>query len=151
MSQPPVPKTIDVEPGALAQWVPQEISAGFLVDTTLPQSTDVERARVLDIVEGDEIKGREAVGSVIFLSDYVMHPVKVVNKQTGELSDGIRTLLLQPDSPPVSFVSAGILKSIGRIAWRYGKLPPYNPPIRVKLKQKSLGGGRVTYKLEPVE
>jgi hypothetical protein len=131
--------------------VPEEISKGFLVETTLPQVTAEDRSKVLDLVEGEEVHGRETVGSVIALGDYIMHPVKILNKETGEINEAIRTLLVQPDGPPVSFVSAGILKSIGRIAWRVGHMPPYRPPIPVKLKQRSLGGGRVTYSLQPIE
>lgn len=151
MANESVPKVIDVEPGVVGSWFPDHLQQNFAVETTLPQVTDADRARILDIIECESIRGQDILGSVIMLSEYVMHPITLENPESGEVVDAVRTLLVQPEGPPIQFVSTGILKSIARIAWKERRNPPFDPPVKVKLVQKSTGKGRRTYKLLPVD
>lgn len=144
-------KTSDLEEGIEARWFPAVLKEEFAVDTTLPAITQDERSLILSIIDGEEIKGQSVIGSIIYLSHYIMHPAEVLDKKTGELVDAIRTLLIQPDGPPISFVATGILKSIARIAWKVQHNPPFDPPVKVKLVQRGTGSGGRTYKLMPVD
>lgn len=137
--------------GVKALWVPLDSKNGFCVETTLPTDDPIQRAAVLAVVEGQDVKGESLIGAKLFIGHYVIHPIELVNEETGESVQAARTLLLQPEGPPVSFVSTGVLKSIARISWATGRMPPFDPPVPVKLVQQSTGRGRRTYKLVPLE
>lgn len=134
----------------VAKWLPQELADHFAVETTLPQVTDQDRRTILNIIEGDALKGESLIGSELYLGDYIIHPITLEDTETGEMVDAARTLLVQPSGPPVAFASVGVLKSIARIAWSVQHPPPFDPPIKVRLVQKPAGKGKRVYKLIPV-
>lgn len=122
----------------------------FPVMSTLDQSSEANRLKLLSIIEGPAQKGADHLGGVIALSDYIIHQVDLTDEETGEMFPAARTLLLQPEGPPIEFVSVGVLKSLQRIATMMKRLPPYDPPIAVRVTQVSTRGGRRTFKLVPV-
>jgi hypothetical protein len=134
----------------IAVWNPGDVQDAFVVHTTLPQDTQAQRFAIVALIEGETLSGESCLGCEFELSDYIVHPVNFLNDETGEIVEARRTLLLQDSQPPIAFVSDGILKSIGRIAYAAGMAPPFKPPIKVKLKQVSGKGGRRTYKLIPM-
>jgi len=144
----PAPREYTPE-GLPVVWDPFKNSAEFAVQTTYPVSTPEERSVVLDILEGEYVEANDVIGDVFEFSHYITHPVKLLDQDTGEMVDAIRTLLPQSNGPPIKFVSIGVLESINRIAWQQGKLPPYYPPILVKLKQQKVRNKGRTFKLVP--
>ena len=150
MSDQPA-REVQVDNNIAAKWLPSHIREAFSVETSLPAVTAADRSAVLSVIEGETQSGESLVGEVIHLGHYVLHPVTLVDQITGEEVTAVRTILPQPDGGAVAFVSLGIIKSLGRIAWAVGKSPPYDPPLRVKLVSRGTGNGRRTYKLVPVE
>lgn len=137
--------------GLVAQWERAFDPASFTMQTSLPVTTPKERGDVLNILEGECIKASDVINNTFEFTDYIAHPVTLVNEETGETADAIRLILLGPDTPPISFCSLGVLKSLQRIVWQRGQQPPFDPPARVKLKQVSTRGARRTFKLVPAE
>jgi hypothetical protein len=150
MSDDKQPIKTEVHGKGLVAWHPDDVQTAFVVHTTLPQNTPQERFKVIELIEGETLSGESCLGCEFELSDYIVHPVTFLNEETGEVVEARRTLLLQDGQPPIAFVSDGILKSIGRIAYAAGQVPPFKPPIKVKLRQVSGKGGRRTYKLVPI-
>jgi hypothetical protein len=150
MSDEKLPVKTEVHGKGVAAWHPNDVQQAFVVHTTLPQDTPEQRFAVLSMIEGETLSGETCIGCEFELSHYIVHPVTFFNEETGEVVEARRTLLLQEGQPPIAFVSDGILRSIGRIAYASGQLPPFKPPIKVKLKQVSGKGPRRTYKLIPI-
>lgn len=146
-----LPERTEHQPdGLIAKWDAFNDATDFAVHSSLPTFNPQERAAVLRLIEGDSLRGGDLIGSEFLFSHYIAHPVLLVSDDTGEVVDAIRLLFPQHDTPPIAFVSTGILKSVGRIAWQVGKPPPYDPPIKVKIKQVNARGAKRTYKLIPV-
>lgn len=151
MSQPsehvvPLP-TPGSEDELEAVWSTEDIAKDFQVSTSLPSDALEHRLAILDIVDADGRAGEDMIGETISISEYVIHPCKVRSRTTGELLDALRTVFPQDDGRPVQFVSAGVIKEIQKLSWAVGKLPPWYPPIRVKIKQVGTRAGGRTYKL----
>jgi hypothetical protein len=137
--------------GLIAVWSPFDDITDFAVQTSLPMVSVEDKQTILSLIEGDCLKGSDLIGSEFLLSDYVAHPVDLTNEETGEVVSAARILLLDESHPPISFVSLGILKSLGRLVWMLGREPPFVPPVKVALKQVSARGARRTFKLVPVK
>jgi hypothetical protein len=137
--------------GLIAVWSPFENVTDFAVQTTLPTLEPAQRAVVLDIIEGEALHGGDLINADFLIRDYIAHPVDLTNEETGEVVSAVRMLLLHESHPPIAFVSLGILKSMGRLAWMLGREPPFDPPVLVRLKQVSTRGARRTFKLVPAK
>lgn len=136
--------------GLMARWKRTKDANGFVCESSMPMVTPQDRGRILDILDGECLAGGDLIGANFWLGDYIAHPVQLTDPETAEVIDAIRIVLPQPDAPPIAFVSIGILKSIARLSWKEGRTPPFDPPLRVKLRQVSARGGRRTFKLVSV-
>ena len=128
-----------------AAWLRHNLTRGFDVETTLPTVEAWHRSTILSIIDSDCVLGRSAVGSEIEIGHLIMHEVEVRDNETGELRPEIRTVLPQSAGPPISFCSRSIIKAIQRIRYAVGHPPPYDPPIKVRLKQRQGGKGVIYY------
>lgn len=146
-----LPERSEEQPdGLMARWDAFNDASDFVVHSSLPTFSPDERAEVLNMIEGESLRGGDMIGAVFLFSHYIAHPVRLVSDDTGEVVNAVRLLFPQNDTQPIAFVSTGILKSVGRIAWQVGHPPPYDPPIKVRIKQVNTRGAKRTYKLVPV-
>lgn|SRR5438552_7847459 len=136
--------------GLMAKWDIPGLSSNFNLQTSLPSDSPEHRLMVLSILEADSRPMSELIGQEIYFGDYIFHPVELENPDTGEIAEGIRTVLIQPEGLPVACVSVGVLQSIKRIVSQMRSLPPYDPPVKVRVIQKTTRQGRRTFKLAPV-
>lgn len=136
--------------GLLATWMPEQLLEDFEWQTTLPQETRQQRYQILSLIEGECMRGSDLIGSEMFLWHYIAHKVTLTDEETGEQTDAIRIVLVQPDAPPVAFVSLGVLQSIARIQKAEQRSMPFDPPVKVFLRQMKGKGARRVYKLIPV-
>ncbi len=90
--------------------------------------------------------GSEHVMKVPFeVQDIVVHGVKIVD-ENGEVTDATRTVLLSPSGETVSFTSEGVISSLRNIFSIFG-LPPFNPPLKVQVKEVKTRRGWKTLNL----
>ena len=134
----------------MASWNPSEIAKDFVWQTSLPADTVEQRREIVRIIQDDMIVGRTMVGETFPIKDYICHPCTLTLEETGELAEGVRTLLITPDCKSIGFVSRTIIESLQRVLKAEGRLPPWDPPIWVRLKMTTSKGVRVVYKLIPV-
>ncbi len=118
--------------------------------SSFDQSTERMRLWILSVWESEVEKGAEWIGRDMSISDYICGPVTMSDEETGEETDGIRTLFIGPDHTPVAFVAQAALKAIAKISAAKGSLPPWDPPVMVRVKQVSGRGARRTYKFVPI-
>lgn len=121
-----------------------------LLRTSYPCATEADRAKVIELIESQDVPGESMIGQELSISDYIVHPVQITDEATGEVADAIRCILPQPDGRLVAFVSTSILEGINRLAFVRQSLPPWEPAIRVRLIQVRTGRKRLIYKLLPV-
>lgn len=137
--------------GSVVQWRTSDLVQNFPVYTTLPQETKEQRAWVLSIIECECRSGADMIGQELYLGDFVIHPVEKHDPETGEVTILRRSVFIQPDGPPISFASDGVLKSINRLVYVERSEPPWEPPIKVKLRQRNIGNGRRLFHFERVK
>jgi hypothetical protein len=150
MSKENLPEKLGPYTGKTLVWDNPDTGLSFSVHTTLPVDTENDRRRVIDLLEGECLEGGSMIGSTMEVSDYIIHEVTKTDEETGEVVTFPRSIFIQPDGTAVSFGSDGVLKSLARLCWMRGTTPPFNPPIKVKITQRALKGGRRTFKLLPV-
>lgn len=131
--------------------LPANVKSDFLVKTSLDTTSIVNRALVLELIEGPCDRADDAIGQPFELSDYICHAVELTDPETGEVTEAVRTLLLRPNGIPIGVVSTGVLRSLGRLGWVTGHEPPWDPPLKVRLVQQATKNGRRTFKLAPVK
>lgn len=146
-----IPAKVVTEEGALLHFPSLGVGQDFVVVTSFPTDTVERRSKVLELIEGEANKAEDIMGMPFMLQDFICHPIQLESAEGGEIVDAVRTILIDADGNPVACVSQGVLKSLQRIGWAVGRMPPWVPPIKVKLVQRSTGKGRRTYKLVPVE
>lgn len=131
-------------------WPHEVFKQEFAFATSLPNVTQEDRVGLLAIWESECLKGSTLIGAEFTIADYICGPCTMVDEGTGEETDGIRTLFISPDHPPIAFVAKAALEAIRKLSYARGCLPPWDPPVRVKLRQVSGRGARRTYKFIPV-
>jgi hypothetical protein len=136
--------------GLVAKWNPFEDDGQFAIQTSLPGETKEERAAVIALRNAESQSGGDLINAQFEISHYLAHPVTLENTETGDIVTGVRLVFPQSEGPPVAFVSLGVLKSLGELSYVTGRQPPWDPPIIVRLRQKSARGGRRIFKLEYV-
>lgn len=93
-----------------------------------------------------EVDGLE--GKPMSVRDIVIHPVSIVNKDTHEITDSMRCVLIAPDGKRLAMVSEVALPQVMMIADIYGP-GPWEPPVLVAIKVIKTTSGYRTYELHP--
>ncbi len=88
--------------------------------------------------------------SGIQIHQFYVHQVQFVDEKTGEVNEGIRTVLIPKVGPPFACVSDGIARDLAGIIRTFG-FGPYEPPISVMPVSIKTRKGRKTYRLVPQE
>lgn len=146
----PVPALCGDDDGVMtAAWLSHSASGHWDVHTSLPVVENWHRQKILEIVDSDCVKARSRIGTVIEIGHYICHPAEVRSRQTGKIQECVRTVLPQSDGPPISFVSKTIVKAIAKLAWATGRTPPFDPPLKCRLKVSG-DSDNIIYRLELV-
>jgi len=120
---------------------------GAMFGSTFPAS---ERAKVVKYMQGKVEALDTMIGKRIPIAHVIAHVVQIPDKETGELIDNIRTVLVTPDGKAYGAVSHGVVKSLQLIAQFYGP-PPWDPARVVEVEQLKTGNNRRTYALNQIE
>lgn len=115
--------------------------------TSLDMKRPESRKAVMKCLQDCDARITEEVNQKICVSNYFLHVVPVVNKQTGEVKDCERLVLIDKDGMTHECVSAVIINSLRSIAFAFGK-PPWPDGINVTVKMKRKGE-KAIYWLEP--
>lgn len=90
----------------------------------------------------------EALNSVFSIKHLLLHPVEFTT-QTGEIRQGVRSVMISPEGDMLATVSEGVLSCLKFIVANAGQ-PPFVPPIKVTIKRKVLKNGHQLYQLIPL-
>lgn len=84
----------------------------------------------------------EQVNATIAIQDYLIHEYSKLDDRTGEVKDLVRLVLLSADGKSYQCSSAGIINSVRRAAFVYGR-PPWKPERRATVKFKTKAGRNI--------
>lgn len=90
----------------------------------------------------------DAFGVTIPVKWIYCHMVQIRDVETGEISDGVRTVLMTPDKECYAFASDGIAQSVADIFRTFG-FKPFDPPLELKVLPIKTRAGWQTLKLVP--
>ena len=133
----------DLDSGMIALW---NSRAGSLDNF---DGDDMQQFKRRMICMNDTEKGGDHLNETILVKYWMVHEVQIVNKDTGEVNDCYRVVLITPEWKAYAFVSAVLAKGVREIYRKFGT-EPLDPPLAVQVKQKQTGGGKRCYTLVPV-
>lgn len=114
---------------------------------SLVPTNDAERVALHKAFVGQVPRISTIPGQTINVTNIGRQAVTMVDSNTGEIVQGVRTILFTDDGKLYSCVSEGIGKSLGMI-FRLWKQPPWNPPLPLIMREMPVGGGKRFYYVE---
>lgn len=119
--------------------------------TSLDRDTKEGRILIGKALGQADLKAAQFMDKPFPVADVLIHiiylPIEDANGElTGQVDAQPRTVLIGPNGETAQFVSQGIARSLQNIMGLWG-MPPWNPPLTVKLRQIETKRGR-TYNLQ---
>ena len=109
--------------------------------TTIEGTDRKSKVAVYNAISAPDKKIAECIGEVIEIKDFVVHEVQVLDENTGELTNLLRTVIISSDGTSYEAVSIGIANSLQRLIAFLGKPSEWEEPVKVKIKQKKTRNG----------
>lgn len=95
---------------------------------------------IYNAINSSEKKVADMLGKTIELVDVVAHPITMIDEQTGEVIDTVRTVLIDKNGTSYTAVSGGITNSLQKLFMVFG-MPHWEEPVKVEVKQVSTRNG----------
>jgi len=89
------------------------------------------------------------VGSPKPIKDIIMHDATVIDQETGEKRQCVRSVMITPDGVAFAATSDGVVQSLQELSQIYGP-PPWDPAISLELVTTTTKRGYTVYSLLPV-
>lgn len=107
------------------------------------------KIKVYNAINSKGISLDDTKGTVLEIVDVACHPVTLVDENTGEVVQTLRTILIDKDGNNFDAVSQGVVSSLQKIFAIVGH-PTYNPPLKLKVVEQKTRKGFKTKTLELV-
>lgn len=98
-------------------------------------STDEGQTETLQYLQDNELLA-DHVGEIIRIKDVVAHKVTIVDDKTGDVSDGMRTIIIDDKGKAYAATSQGVTNSLAQIFSIKGEPQTWKKPVSVKVAQK---------------
>lgn len=105
-------------------------------------STMEEKKAFFNLMNNPTARTRECVNMEIALKDIYIEFIEMTNKETGEVTEAPRVVLIDADGKSYASVSYGIYNALKNILQIFGP-PTYDPPLKVRPKQISRGENNI--------
>lgn len=105
--------------------------------STVDLSTFEGKVKNLNAIQNAQ-SANDYIGKTLNVTDVIFQQAQFVNEETGEISDGVRTILLLDDDTAVAFASDVIVRSIKTIIATFGSpenWPHHTLPLKVEQRQ----------------
>lgn len=106
--------------------------------TSLKNETVQEKAILYKAMSNPDTRLGDCINQVIRVKDVFMEKVEMVNKETGELSECPRIVLVDENGKSYQAVSFGVFNALKRIFQVFGN-PTWEEPISLKVIQVTKG------------
>lgn len=102
------------------------------------------RVAIFNAINGADESLADHINEVLEVVNVVAHPVTLIDEQTGEVIEALRTVLIDKDGKAYTAVSSGIANALSRIIAIVGE--PTNAawekePVKMKIKQVKTRNG----------
>ena len=102
------------------------------------------KVAIFNAINNAEEKVSDHINEVLEIVNLVAHPVTLVDEQTGEVTEALRTVLIDKNGKGYEAVSGGIANALSRIMAIVGE--PMNgawekEPVKMKIKQVKTRNG----------
>lgn len=118
--------------------------AGQFYCSVVNDGTRKSKIAIFNAINSADESLADHIGEVIEVVDVIAHPVELVNEETGEIIQALRTVLITKEGKSYTAVSQGITSALGRIfsiigspdagAWK-------DEPVKMKIKQVKTRNG----------
>lgn len=142
-----VPVRADAMSGELFPLAPDEHPMRFWANFSTEDMAG--KALVMKCFGASDVRIDGILGETVELHQFLLHPVQLVNKESGEVSDAVRAAFVLSDGRMLSTCSAGAIRGLKLLCGMCGT-GPWSPPLKVRFKQVETRAGRRTYNLELV-
>lgn len=105
--------------------------------STVDLSTFEGKVKNLNAIQNAQ-SANDYIGKTLNVTDVIFQQAQFVDEETGEISDGVRTIFLLDDGAAVAFASDVIVRSIKAVIATFGapeNWPNHMLPLKVEQKQ----------------
>lgn len=118
--------------------------------TSINANSFEEKARIYNATSNPDKHIKECIGDVIEIKDVCLDSVEIVDEKTGEIFNGVRTVIITPDNTTYVATSCGVVTSLKGIFKMFGTPDMWEKPIKVKIKQSTTRSGNSVLTFEIV-
>ena len=111
-------------------------------------SNPANKAIVYNAINNPTVKISDHVGKDIYIKDIYCEEIEVPDKDTGEIRNLTKTVLIDPDGNSFFSVAAGVFRAVKNLIAIFG-YPTYDTPVHVRVTTIRLKKGS-TFGLEVV-
>ena len=99
------------------------------------------KVAIYNAIQNAERKVDDYINKELKITDVVVHPIEVVDEQTGEVKQMLRTILIDVDGNGYAAVSYGVLTSLQKIFGIVGKPSWKDEPLTIMPKKDTTRNG----------
>lgn len=99
------------------------------------------KASIYNALNSPDAKISECINMVLEIRDVIAHEVQLVDQNTGEFTNCLRTILVDKDGKTYQAVSVGVANSLNRIFQIFGEPSTWTKPLKLKPVQKVTNNG----------
>lgn len=103
--------------------------------------TNEDKARLFKAMNNPEHRVGDCINMNIRVKDIFSEMVTIENKETGEIQNAARIVLIDENGEGYQCVSQGMFSAVKKLISIYG-LPTWEEPIEICIKQIKKGGNR---------
>ncbi|MGE6604871.1 hypothetical protein ACQKEY_24645 [Lysinibacillus fusiformis] len=125
-------------------------NTGEALFSTIQVTDRASKIKLYNAISDSENALADHKGEILEITDFVAHPIKLEDQQTGEDVEAMRVVLLTADGTGYHAVSGGVVSSMQRIIGIVGQGPWTDEPLKiVPVEKKTLKGFKtLTLKLQ---
>ena len=117
---------------------------GGLVYSSVRYESFEDKKRTYNALTTDKQIG-DFLNEVLEVEDIIAGDVLITNKETGEVDEATRTVLILADGTAVAATSSVLFSRLMQIVSIFGNPNTWPEPLKIKVRQQNLANGRRIY------
>lgn len=117
---------------------------GGLVYSSVRYESFEDKKRTYNALTTDKQIG-DYLNEVLEVEDIIAGDVLITNKETGEVDEATRTVLILADGSAVAATSSVLFSRLMQIVSIFGNPNTWPEPLKIKVRQQNLANGRRIY------
>ena len=117
---------------------------GGLVYSSVRYESFEDKKRTYNALTTDKQIG-DYLNEVLEVEDIIAGDVLITNKETGEVDEATRTVLILSDGSAVAATSSVLFSRLMQIVSIFGNPNTWPEPLKIKVRQQNLANGRRIY------